>query len=218
MASLLHFKKFWTDERGLNTLLLILVLQIFFVFPFLHNTLMARILMMVFYALLLFAGLSSYTRTVIAWIFTFLIFIITFTSVIVYRPWLTFLGDLMVMLYCIVLGTIVLIRTFSEGPITIYRIEGSIVVYLLIGLAFSFIYGAIFELYGLDAFKGLTTGQKREFIYFSFTTLTTVGYGDITPTMAFARAMANMEGLIGQLYPAILIARLVSMQLTSSRK
>jgi len=53
---------------------------------------------------------------------------------------------------------------------------------------------------------------KLNMIYFSFTTLTTLGYGDITPLSPYARSFANLEALIGQLYPAILLARLVSLQ------
>jgi voltage-gated potassium channel Kch len=49
--------------------------------------------------------------------------------------------------------------------------------------------------------------------YFSFVTLTTVGYGDILPVAPVARALATLEALVGQLYPAILIARLVSLQI-----
>ncbi len=51
--------------------------------------------------------------------------------------------------------------------------------------------------------------------YFSFVTLTTVGYGDITPVHPAARVLAIAEALIGQLYPAILIGRLVSLQISS---
>ncbi|KIC93810.1 potassium channel family protein, partial [Flavihumibacter solisilvae] len=56
----------------------------------------------------------------------------------------------------------------------------------------------------------------REFLYFSFITLTTTGYGDITPVHPIARSLANLDALIGQLYPAILIARLLSMEFESS--
>jgi hypothetical protein len=55
-------------------------------------------------------------------------------------------------------------------------------------------------------------------IYYSFVTLTTVGYGDITPLHPTARSLAMAEALIGQLYPAILIARLVSLRITPSRE
>jgi hypothetical protein len=49
-------------------------------------------------------------------------------------------------------------------------------------------------------------------VYFSFATLTTVGYGDIAPVAPIARSLSNLEALIGQLYPAIVLARLVSLQ------
>jgi hypothetical protein len=49
-------------------------------------------------------------------------------------------------------------------------------------------------------------------VYFSFVTLTTAGYGDITPVARAARSLSNLEALIGQLYPAIVLARLVSLQ------
>ena len=55
-----------------------------------------------------------------------------------------------------------------------------------------------------------------EWVYFSFVTLTTVGYGDITPVAQGARSLAMLEALVGQLYPAVIIARLVSLQTSSS--
>ena len=50
-------------------------------------------------------------------------------------------------------------------------------------------------------------------IYFSFVTLTSVGYGDIAPLHPYARSLANIEAIIGQLYPATLLARLVTLEL-----
>jgi hypothetical protein len=54
--------------------------------------------------------------------------------------------------------------------------------------------------------------RNAQILYFRFTTLTTTGYGDITPVHIGVRAVANLEGLVGKLFPAILIARLVSLQ------
>jgi voltage-gated potassium channel Kch len=56
---------------------------------------------------------------------------------------------------------------------------------------------------------------RLELTYYSFVTLTTVGYGDITPLIPAARSLAIAEALIGQLFPAILIARLVSMEIAA---
>jgi hypothetical protein len=55
-------------------------------------------------------------------------------------------------------------------------------------------------------------------LYFSFTTLTTAGFGDITPLHPLARNLANLESVIGQLYPATLLARLVSLELEHRRQ
>ena len=59
--------------------------------------------------------------------------------------------------------------------------------------------------------------ERHDFVYFSFVTLTTVGYGDVTPVHPVARSLAVAEALIGQLYPAILLARLVSLATGSER-
>jgi voltage-gated potassium channel Kch len=64
----------------------------------------------------------------------------------------------------------------------------------------------------------LGTRLTHGLAYYSFVTLTTVGYGDITPVHPVARSLAIAEALVGQLYPAILIARLVAMEIESRRR
>jgi hypothetical protein len=102
-------------------------------------------------------------------------------------------------------------------------VEGAVAVYLLIGLVFTFVYGLIVQIepraFDMDAVSLGGTPREiyeramDELAYFSFVTLTTVGYGDVTPVHGVARQLAVLEGLIGQLYPAILLARLVSLQI-----
>ena len=63
----------------------------------------------------------------------------------------------------------------------------------------------------------MSEGSARaSLFYFSMTTLTTLGYGDILPVKPVARSLATLEGLIGQLYPAVLIGRLVSLQISTT--
>jgi len=119
------------------------------------------------------------------------------------------------------LSTLVLMvlwQVFREGPITRQRVQGSIIIYLLLGLIWAEAYTLAAHL-DSDAFAGnLGSGQSAlsaRLTYFSFVTLTTVGYGDILPTNLLTRTLANLEGLIGQLFPAILIARLVSMEIAA---
>jgi hypothetical protein len=56
------------------------------------------------------------------------------------------------------------------------------------------------------------------FGYFSFVTLTSVGYGDIVPVHPYARSLANVEAIVGQLYPATLLARLVTLEIADRRR
>lgn len=93
------------------------------------------------------------------------------------------------------------------------RLYGAIALYLLLALIFGAIYTTIAAVVP-DAFAGSAPQRAVLFDwgYFSLVTLTTVGYGDITPVARIARSIAALEALIGQLYPAIIIARLVSAQ------
>ena len=117
------------------------------------------------------------------------------------------------------LAVMVLTRVFQRGRINRQRIEGAVAAYLLIGV----IWANAYELVALSvpgAFAGTRAAGAtlQDFLFFSFVTLTTVGYGDITPVVPVARSLANVEALIGQLYPAILLARLVSLEVTWSAR
>jgi hypothetical protein len=107
---------------------------------------------------------------------------------------------------------VVLAQAFRAGPVNVHRIQGAVAAYLLLGLAWALAYEAV-ALLTREAFSGATvTGSGRSrFIYFSFVTLTTLGYGDVAPVHPVARSLAALEALTGQLYPAILLARLVSL-------
>jgi hypothetical protein len=92
-------------------------------------------------------------------------------------------------------------------------ITGAICVYLLIGIFWFLLYRIVFN-FNPENFIELQENEGNPdftLLYFSFTTLTTVGYGDITPTASAAMGLANLESIVGQLYPAIFVARLVSL-------
>lgn len=105
---------------------------------------------------------------------------------------------------------------FAPGRVTYHRVTGAVLIYLTIGMTFVGLYTLI-GLWSPNAFSGLVVYQEKGFassvIYFSFVTLTSVGYGDIVPVHPMARALANLEGIIGQLFPATLLARLVTLEL-----
>jgi hypothetical protein len=111
---------------------------------------------------------------------------------------------------------------YAPGRITFHRLQGAIVVYLTLATIFASAYGLIWEL-NPGAFVNLLapTGGPEEvasMLYFSLTTLTTTGYGDIVPLDPFARALANLESVIGPFFLAITVARLVTMELADRRR
>lgn len=126
------------------------------------------------------------------------------------------------MILGITLGFVVGRAVFAPGRVTFNRVVGAVLLYLCIGLIFVAL-DCFVALREPNAFTGLPPLQDNlvvaaNLIYFSFVTLTSVGYGDIVPLHPFARGLANIEAIIGQLYPATLLARLVSLELLHSRK
>lgn len=114
----------------------------------------------------------------------------------------------------------VLIKSiFSGYRVTGDKIFAAISCYLLLGLFWALVYG-ILENIDPTAFGRVMPqwgGSFSDLIYFSFTTLTTMGYGDITPQTAAAQTLAYFEAISGQLFVAILIARLVGMNIAQMR-
>jgi hypothetical protein len=111
---------------------------------------------------------------------------------------------------------------FAPGRITSRRLQGAAVVYLNFAIIFASAFGLIWEL-SPRAFAGLPAaigapGELATMMYFSLTTLTTTGYGDIVPLEPFARGLANLESVIGQFYLAIIVARLVTLELQDRRR
>jgi len=105
---------------------------------------------------------------------------------------------------------------FGPGRITYHRVVGSILLYLPIGFVFVALYTLVSVL-APGSFTGLKVHDgvslPPDLVYFSFATLTTVGYGDLAPLHPFARSLSSLEAIVGQLYPATLVARMVSLEL-----
>jgi len=123
----------------------------------------------------------------------------------------------LVMATSVALGALFIARVTRDGRINIHRIVGACGTFLLLGLVFSQAYKLI-ALYVPHAFAIL--GKPTEpgdmdyrFIYYSFITLTSTGYGDITPLHPYTRSLAIFEAIAGQLYLAVLIARLVGLEM-----
>lgn len=135
-------------------------------------------------------------------------------------PQLSSIAAVGFLLFCL-WGIAASLRQVLIGPhVDLNRLTGAVCVYMLMALAWAICY-ALVALYIDSAFAGLV-GIKfnavwPDFIYFSFVTITTLGYGDISPVAPIAQALAYLEAVVGQMYIAILIAGLVGAHLSTRR-
>jgi hypothetical protein len=226
----LPLREVWQTERGLSLMLVFLVLSLFVGAPLVAAGTVGPYLFDVLFSLLMVSGVVAVSQRKIL---RFTVSALAIATLVV-RWWSygargttsLLLGDALSIVSLSVLVAFVLVQVFREGPVTGYRIQGAIVVYLLLGLIFSSAY-EIVERAVPDSFSysspgaagsGINFRLTHGLVYYSFVTLTTLGYGDITPVHPVARSLAVAEALIGQLYPAILIARLVSLEIESRRR
>jgi hypothetical protein len=108
-------------------------------------------------------------------------------------------------------AVIVLVRRVLAMPtVTVQSIYGALSAYIIVGLMFASFYGAMWRLSAGPFFANGSPENTQTFQYFSFTTLTTLGYGDFTAAGNAGRAVAVIEAMVGQIFLATLVARLVS--------
>jgi len=97
----------------------------------------------------------------------------------------------------------------DQGVVNVQSVLGSICVYLALGMIFTFIYGTVAQLGHADFFAEGTDGTSAIRLYFSFATLTTVGYGDYTAAANPGQTLAVVEALMGQIYLVTVVALIV---------
>jgi Ion channel len=108
-------------------------------------------------------------------------------------------------------AVMVIRRVLAKPTVTVQSLYGAISAYLIIGLMFAASYAAIYRLEnGTDFFASDQPTNTQTLQYFSFTTLTTLGYGDFTAARNGGRSIAVLEAMTGQVFLATLVARLVS--------
>jgi len=126
------------------------------------------------------------------------------------------------MLFLMVVTGAVLYRVLRKGPITVHRVQGAVAVYLMLGLIWALAYSLVFicnpssfdlgrSMEGMDDLMRIHTSGMSRLVYFSFVTMTTLGYGDITPQSKLADDLAILQALTGQIYLVVIMARLVSL-------
>jgi hypothetical protein len=217
-----RFTSFWWGDKGLSALLVLLLLS--FLLASLFKTGIGTLITSVFLSLLLLTGVATisakkFHRAAVS--------ILVMVGIIL--TWLKYFNpsskalhiwcDLVSIFYLTILTLVVIRHVFEEGPVTVDKVRGAVAAYILVGFTLAILFHLI-ELRHPGSFRlteaaatGTYTVKQSEFTYFSFVTMTTVGYGDVTPVNPVARMFAVLEALFGQLYPATLLARLVSLQI-----
>lgn len=106
---------------------------------------------------------------------------------------------------------VILSRILRHQQVTAETLLGAICVYIVIGLVFTYLDFAVQLVGGSSFFAQSGTHNAPDFVYYSYITMTTVGYGDLSPAVGIPRTMAVIEALAGQIFLVVLVARLVSM-------
>jgi voltage-gated potassium channel len=212
---------FYSKERFL--ILLIALLLFFVLRPFLEGFARVTFLMNIFVSVILFCGLYAVSRKksvfVIALLIALPIFGAEWMNNFVEMPYLSLLAKMLGALFYAYTSIIILTYIFREKEITPEPIYGAICVYFLMGLMWACIF-FVLETLQPGSFQ-MDLGEApsfSHFSYYSFVTLTTLGYGDITPLSHPARSLSTTEAITGQLYLAVMVAGLMGKYISQSRK
>ncbi len=211
---------------GKQRYLLFSLLAFLCVLPLTHDESSSRLITQLVLVFVFITGPLAVARTqltlAITGIFAVIVFLLGIGSVLGRTDWVTALSALVGFAFFAFLAWLVTRELlFDVSEVTAETLWAAVNVYVLIGLSFAFLY-SVMSLANPDAFVGKFMSeplrdQMLGFVYFSFVTLTTLGYGDITPNNTLVGTLTYLEALIGQLYVAIMIARLVGLYVTRQK-
>jgi hypothetical protein len=209
----------WADPL-LTALTALLVVMMFVVAPLQARGIFAFQVFELVLALFLVGGVffMSGSRTAVVAMLVALAMVITGAVLRLRSPSILdlnlFAGSWLIM--GLTMGWVVARATFAPGRITYHRVIGAVLLYLTVAIVFASLFTFVGTLQP-QAFAGMAVEDspalESRLIYFSVATLTTTGYGDVSPIDPIARSLCNLEAIFGQLYPATLLARLVTLQL-----
>lgn len=210
----------WKNTTILPLFLSQLIVLIFVILPFSYNSDFLQLLFTYVLAFNVLLGVyATKTSNRIKYFAIFLSIIVLslnffdgsnfdnhFIKYVALTCWISLIGLLLL---------VFILKTFSSSDNSFHKIQGGIACYLIIGLLFTYIHLLILFVQpnsymfnnNLDSHNHITF----QINYFSFTTLTTTGYGDITPIKPVAQTVTLLEEVIGVLFPAVFIGYLVSI-------
>ena len=205
--------------------LLIALLALLLLYPFFAGSVVAHAFWDICSFAILLLGISAISHVrryvVIAVVLAIAVLGTKWSGYVVDNAMLLLVNDGLGAIFFTFTACLLLADVLRTGAVTANKIYGALCVYLLIGLTWGFMF---LTLEGVQP-GSFQFGQARSsgiekdpatLVYFSFVTLSTVGYGDITPLSPPARSLAFMEAIIGQIYLAVLVARLVGLHIVYS--
>ena len=142
----------------------------------------------------------------------------TWTKQLIMSPALSFIGTCSGILFFAFMVITIVSFVFKQNRVTLNVINASIVVYLLMAMMWAMLFILVEQVQpgSFSMIESQEEGSTFHLFYYSFVTITTLGYGDITPTTEVARSLALLEAVIGQIYLVVLVARLVGVHIAQS--
>lgn len=216
------FYQLWDAERGPFGLLTVTVLTVFVVSPLVVMRVLDPLIVDGFIAIFMFAGaLTVHPRSALRYLVLSLAVLAVLTRIaskLVPSAAITAIEAVIDVVAIGLFAALVMKQFLVAGRAASHRIGAAIVVYLILGI----LWARLYEIAGLMIPGAFSLVERNatltSYLYFSFVTLTTTGYGDISPLHPAARNLAVLEAITGQMYIAILIARLVSTSDAKDRK
>jgi voltage-gated potassium channel len=222
-----HFE--WPKHGFLS--LLVGLVSLFVVYPFFYQLPYANLILDLFISFLLIFSIYSFSHKrrelIISLSLALPAFVISWSKYFYTHPILTQIVMVFRTLFFGYILCVLILGVFKAKRVTTNIIYGSICIYLLMGLTWAFIYSFLelthpgsfsSALPEFDANSNLREGITLRLVYYSYVTLTTLGYGDITPVTPPAQLISTLEAITGQFYLAILVARLIGMHLFAASK
>jgi voltage-gated potassium channel len=201
--------------------LLISLLFLFLLSPFVVTLHYGVLFINIVGAVVLLAGTYAVSERkrlfAVTVVFAILSVISSALILVVHAEWIVVASHLFLVTVLGLFSVSILGYVLRPGRVTGDKIYAAICVYLLAGYAWAFVYALLHELQP-GSFSGLAEVEDyavrvMQMRYFSFVTLTTLGYGDIIPRSPAARTFATLEAVMGQIYLAVLVARLVGLHI-----
>jgi len=220
-------RKAFSATRGHFFYLLVSLFLLLLLHPFFAGAVLGRIVFLGCFSAVLFSALYavSENRKIFAFAVIFAVPVLAgrWLGYFLESASLSLIAHSGAVLFLGFTASVVLSHVLKDEEVTADKIWGALCVYLLIGLTWGSLFLAMETIWPGSFQMAPTPGAEAQeklplFMYYSFVTLTTVGYGDVLPLSPLARSFAVVEAVLGQIYLATLIARLVGLHIVHSMK